>query len=182
MELCEDALNLITFGDVVAFIKHLMKSHPDIVDNALDGTPTYALHLNERLKTQPVPVIVSPDDCGELLAGGRCLSERAYKNTRRILQSKNVHLPTYDAAMACLKSLDVGTPVSTGEGHHTECLQCFTWQLKDTLQRVVQVEELFSHFHFPSEQQQQNLFHQLQQRRPDVYKNLDTTRRTVFFF
>ena len=79
MELCEDALNLITFGDVVAFIKHLMKSHPDIVDNSLDGTPTYALHLNERLKTQPVPVIVSPDDCGELLAGGHCLSERAYK-------------------------------------------------------------------------------------------------------
>ena len=180
MELCEDAVDLITFGDVVAFIKHLMKSHPDIVDNALDGTPTYALHLNERLKTQPVPVIVSPDDCGELLAGGHCLSERAYKNTRRILQSKNVHLATYDAAMACLKSLDVGTPVSTGEGHHTECSQCFTWQLKDTLQRVVQVEELFSHFHFPSEQQQQNLFLQLQQRRPDVYKNLDTTRRTIF--
>ena len=180
MELCEDALDLITFGDVVAFIKPLMKSHADIVDNALDGTPTYALHLNERLKTQPEPVIVSPDDCGELLAGGHCLSERAYKNTRRILQSKNVHLATYYAAMACLKSLDVGTPVSTGEGNHTECSQCFTWQLKDTLQRVVQVEELFSHFHFPSEQQQQNLFHQLQQRRPDLYKNLDTTRRSIF--
>ena len=181
MQLCDGAVDLITFGNARAFVMHILKTYPDLVDEAMDSTPEYATHIMERLEKQPVPVMFTPAECGELLSGGHSLSERSYKNTRRILLLKNVHLVTYDSAVQYLKSLDIGSPVSPAHtGEIADCTQCFTWDLKDTLQRVVGVRDLFEHCKFPTPEHQQHLFVQLQQRRPDVFANLDETHRTIF--
>ena len=146
---------------------HVLKTYPDLVDEAIDSTPEYATHLMEKLEKQPGPAMITAAECGELLSGEHSLSERSYKNTRRILQSKNVHLVTYDSA-------------HIGESN-ADCTQCFTLHLKDTLQRVVCVSELFDYRKFRTPDQQQHLFAQLQQRRPDIYANFDATYRTTFF-
>ena len=178
MELCEEAVDLITFGDLVDFVKHVMETNPGVVDAAIDSSPLSQAHLYKKLVRQPQPVIFSPAQSGELLAGAHSLSERAYKNTRKILMNKNVHLATYDAAAKHLRSLDVGQATSTDCPE--ECEQCFTYNLIDTLKRIVSEPELYQKFHFPSPGQQHNLFRQLQERRPDVYSALRPADRTLF--
>ena len=49
MHLCEEAVNLIIFGDLVDFLKHVMEASPDIVDSAIDHCLTYFTHLSDKV-------------------------------------------------------------------------------------------------------------------------------------
>ena len=53
MELRDEAMDLITFGDARAFVMHVLKTYPDLVDEAIDSTPEFAIHLMEKLEKQP---------------------------------------------------------------------------------------------------------------------------------
>ena len=178
MKLCEDAVNLITFGDLKDFIKHLMESSQELVDAAVDSLPQAFIHLFDKLVAQPAPVVFSAQQSGELLAGAHSLSERAYINTRKILLAKNVHLSTYAEAVKHLSSLDVGKP-ATADDCQQQCEQCFSYDLVDTLHRIGAVPELFNKLQFPTAKQQRNLLNQLQSRRPDVYADLQPAHRTI---
>lgn len=50
---------------------------------------------------------------------------------------------------------------------------CAKTDLKDTLLRILKSKTLLENMEFPTVEQQQNLFHQLQEKRPNFYKDLD---------
>ena len=57
---------------------------------------------------------------------------------------------------------------------------CAKTDLKDTLLRILKSKTLLENMEFPTVEQQQNLFHQLQEKRPNFYKDLDPKKRTIF--
>ena len=68
-------------------------THPDIVDEGIDASDAYVAYLISKLKLTCQPNELSEPDAASLLMGKCSLSQRAYKNLKCILKSKNVKLP-----------------------------------------------------------------------------------------
>ena len=158
------------------FVTFLCDKYPDVMDEGITESKSYTSHIANILKVQTVPVSLGEHDTAALLMGKCNLSQRSYKNLKKILKTKSVMLPRYDSIMSYIKDLDVGK--LDRQLNHEGCM-CVSTTIKDTLQHIVS-SELFKLFTFKSVAQQEKLFAHLKFIQPQLYSLLDKNKRTLF--
>ena len=108
------------------------------------------------------------------------LSQRSYNAVKDSLKKKNVVLSTHVKVADYVKQLNVGVIERGGCSFPAEMCMCAKTDLKDTLLRILKSKTLLENMEFPTVEQQQNLFHQLQEKPPNFHKDLDPKKRTIF--
>ena len=78
------------------------------------------------LKSPPIKKIAAREGAS-LIMSRSDLSQRGYKNVKKILKSENVELPSYDTVQQYVKNLDTGT--LTRSFRIFASLPCFIWAL-----------------------------------------------------
>ena len=115
----------------------------------MDQALAYSGHNKQFMaalgSTQEITITVK--DGAELLLGKCDLSSRGYNNLKNILGGNNVVLPTYNNAITFCNNLDIGNilPMHTITDDNCQCMGYKT-DIKETLQRIVSTNELFSMF------------------------------------
>ena len=68
------------------------------------------------------------------------------------------------------------------EIHNNDLCPCMGYKtsIKDTLQHIVEKEDLYCHFNWMTEPQQEHLFTFLKEKDPTLYSNLHPAKKTIF--
>lgn len=109
---------------------YLCDNHPDILDGAIKENISYSKNLAKKLKKSTLPIDVSDSQAAEILHGQCSMSQRSYKNLKRILKEENVKLPKYETVVKYRNDLNVGNCCDSN------CF-CATTSLKETLQMIM---------------------------------------------
>ena len=146
------------------------------MDDGILESSTYVNHLVKHLEANPPSVVINSHDAAVLFMGKCNLSQRSYKNLKKILKQQHVELPRYEEVILYIKNLDVGKLYR--EDSHLNCM-CVRSDMQDTLHRIMNCE-LGRKAKFLSTEEQSELIKFLKQRDPLLYSNLDSRRRTLF--
>ena len=155
----------------------MCENYPEILDDGIEESPSYMQHLVEKLKITTQPVFVSEHDAASLLMGKCNLSQRAYKNLRKVLQSRNVNLPRYETVVAYIKNINTGKVIKVDD--QCDNCMCASTSLQDTLQKIMD-SELYCLTSFLDVPQQRHFLKHLKERDSDLYSSLQIERRTLF--
>ena len=68
----------------------------NIIDDAIDSSPTYLQHIIEKLGISTQPITINEHNAASLLMGKCNMSQRSYKNLKKILKAQNAFLPRYE--------------------------------------------------------------------------------------
>ena len=108
------------------------------------------------------------------------MSQRGYKNVKKILKNQDIILPTYDSVRNFLKNLDVGVI----ERCYCKCQNdvCFSCQcsVTETLKLFLANSFWMEKLKFPTQLQQEQLFSSLKSLNNELYGNLDPNLRTLY--
>ena len=119
-------------------------------------------------------------DCAEILVGKCNLSQRCYKNLKKILKKNKVMTVSYEKARDFANNLDVGE-LKLG-CNSTECkvTNCMTahCSIIETIKLIFETPELYHKMEFPADQH--DLFSYLKARDSDLFSNLDDSLQTIF--
>ena len=122
----------------VGYVTYLCDKYPAIIDDAIDSSPAYLQHIIEKLKTTNAQSIsISEHESASILMGKCNMSQRAYKNLKKILKAQNVFIPRYEKVTSYIQDLDVG--MLHRETNHSNCM-CVRSDLKDTIQHIMDSE------------------------------------------
>ena len=159
------------------YVQFLCDQHPEIIDDALlEDHMSYTAELIKKLKITTQPIEVSNSQAADILHGQCNMSQRSYKNLKKILKESNIHLPKYEAVIKFRDNLDVGNI-----NLNNCCNDCYsaTTSLQETLQLIAS-SDMFKRFEFKSLDQQQRLATFLKTRNNDLFKTFDPEKRTIF--
>ena len=157
-----------------------MDESPNIIDGAIDDNENYFTHVVKQLKVSRKPMSLGCKDTAEIMMGRCELSQRSYKQLKKILFANNVKIPSYDALRNYCTSIDVGRITAIHHGT-TDC-KCMGYKsdLKETLQQIVSTEILFKCFTFLTVENQTKLADFLKSKEPNLYHNFNAEKRTIF--
>ena len=168
----------------LAYIDYLLDQFPSLIQESIEENNTFMSEIRKSMKSLTDSVRVLPiKDCSELLVGKCDLSQRSYNSLKKLLKSSNVKLKSYEEARNFANQLEVGDIEYDKHLDDTKCpIPCMhaSTDLVETLKLICSTEELFKEFSFPERENQRNLFSHLQTQNSELYKNLDSDKRTVF--
>lgn len=159
------------------FIAHLCEEYQDLVDESILDVKSYTKHIVNELSAF-AEVEIDLSDAAELLMGKADLSQRGYKHLRGILKENKILLPDYQKVRHYVSDVDVGKIEPMSCENNCCCMGVKT-KLKETLQRIVSTNALFSLFQFFSKEKQIKLFSFLKKKNSQLYANLDCDKRTI---
>ena len=142
------------------YVQYLTTDHPDVLEKGLFSNQEYVKHLCSEMKVSTQPIEINEHDAAPLFIGKCNLSQRAYKNLKRILKEQNVNLPSYDNVRLYLNDLSVGN--LHREPNHNSCM-CVRAEVHDTLQLFID-SALFSHCSFKTVEEQRTIFDYLRRK------------------
>lgn len=153
----------------------------DVIDDALENSESYTKHFINTMKLSTQPIELGCHETAEMLVGKCDLSQRGFKNLRKILLKNNVKIPVYDIVRKFIANLNVGEINNIHTEGDTSC-KCMGVKTKvlETLQKIVTTPKLFSKFRFPEKEVNFKIVKYLQEKDPLLYKNLNGDRRTIF--
>ena len=141
---------------------------------------TFSKQITKFIKKNPPSIDIPLKDGGGLLLDRSDLSQRGYKNLKKILQNQNVKLPSYGSVQKFLKSLNIGSlERSFCKCDDDVCFSCGT-KVMDTLNLFLENPFWYDKLSFPSVLSQENFFVALRELNHDLYKHLDPKLRTIF--
>ena len=157
----------------------MVEHHPDILDQTIDGNIGYQKHLIKNFKVNTPPVTVGLRECASLLMNRSDLSQRGYNSLKKVMATQNVILESYSNVQSFIKSLDIGKLLNHYCDCSTDCFSCSSG-LQKTLKIIFRTHFVSTRIHYPSEEQQRQLFIKLKELNSELYGNLDPSRRTVY--
>ena len=92
-------------------------------------------HVIEKLGISTQPITINEHDAASLLMGKCNMSQRSYKNLKKILKAQNAFLPRYEKVKIYIQNLDVG--MLHCENNHSNCMSVQS-DLENTLQHIME--------------------------------------------
>ena len=154
-----------------------MSEFPDVVDEALESNLDYSSHVVKNLKVKRAPISVSSAEAASILMGKCNMSQRGYKNLKKILSNNNIMLPSYDVVRGFCSNIDVGEIKRIHESAECNCMGYQT-NVSSILQQIVQ-SKLLEKFSFLDPVRQYELAEFLLSENSELYSSFDPKRRTI---
>ena len=149
------------------------------MDEAILDSDNYFRRVVGKLRLSHNYVELGERETAEILLGKCELSQRSYNVLRRILQTNNVDIPSYDKVRAYIADIDVGPMTPLHESSDCNCMG-YGCSVSDTLQRIVNTPALYSSFDFFSSEQQVSISSFLKKHNADLYAQFDASKPTIF--
>ena len=77
----------------LGYVTYLCENHPEIIDDGITESMKFTADLVKKLKISTQPVVISTSQAAELLLGKCNMSQRSYKNLKRIMKENDVKFP-----------------------------------------------------------------------------------------
>lgn len=165
----------------LGYIEYLCCQFPEVIEESINNIPSNNRQFLNRLKVT-APIKLNCPETAEMLIGKCSLSQRGYKSLRAILSKNEIKILKYEAVRKFCLSTDVGSIVKIHENEiacEKNCMGVKT-NLHETLQLIIQTPKLFEKFEFMNEEQQLHFFNYLKNKDPNLYKNLNPAKRSLF--
>jgi len=131
------------------------------------------------LKFNPPAVDINLKESALLLITQSDLSQRGYKNLKKVLKSQGVNLPTYAQVQEFIKNIDVGNLERSFYDCAEICLSASS-NVSDTLKLFVGNQFWYEKLQFYDTAQQSILSENLKELNPELYGNLDPKYKALF--
>lgn len=150
----------------------------EVLDEALCES-NYAEHARKLLKVKSLPKNLSVPEAAYLLMGKRNMSQRAYKNVKKILKKSDIHIPKYPELKDYCKNLYVGDIYKLHDD--TDSCNCMGYgcTVTCTLTMIFKTIYFYGQLSFLSKEKQKPLFSFLKEKDSELYSNLDGSKRTI---
>ena len=126
--------------------------------------------ISKAILKNPASIEISDKEGAALLLDRADLSQRGYKNVKKILKQQNVQLPSYKSVKAFMKELPVGSlERSFCNCPEDVCMSCGS-TVKESLTLFLNNPFWFNKLKFPTTVGQEWLFDGLKKLNNDIYK------------
>uniref|UniRef100_A0A7M6DRA3 Uncharacterized protein n=1 Tax=Clytia hemisphaerica TaxID=252671 RepID=A0A7M6DRA3_9CNID len=155
-----------------------MEECPDVLDEALNES-NYAHQAKKLLKVKSLPKKLTIPEAAYLLMGKRNMTQRTYKNLKKVFNKSGVNLPNYPDLKGYCNNLDAGEILKLHRDDDNCSCMGYGCTVRCTLEMIFKTDYFYRRLCFLSHEQQQKLFKFLTEKDPELYSNLDESKKTV---
>ena len=162
----------------LGYIDYVAENHGTLVVESVLANKKTSKQLDREMPLRKISV---KDSC-EMLVGKCDLSQRDYTTLGEILKRSNIKVSRYQDAIDYAAKIDIGKIEYLKHWETNECeVNCMhaSTSAVETLSLIASTPEIFNRFEFVGTELQESLFRELQSESP-IYKNLDSSKRTIF--
>lgn len=157
-----------------------MDKYPDLLEESIEENDNLKRTLTKKLVKSPPTTKIGVREGASLIMSRSDLSQRGYKNVKKILKSQNVELPSYISVQQFVNNLELGTLTRAHCGCLDDvCLSCGS-NTKETIEIVLKNKAWFELLEFPDAGKQTTFFKNLATLNKSLYGHLDPNLRTLF--
>ena len=161
-------------------MSYLIENELELIESAIDDHDDFKQKLGKKILKNPPKTKIKAVDAAELIMSRSDLSQRGYKNIKRILQAQNVDLPSYDKVQSFIKGLDLGKVTrSYCDCPEDQCLSCGC-DVKSTLEFILKNKFWSDAIIFSPAEVQGKFLNELKRLNNSLYGHLDPSLKTLF--
>ena len=157
-----------------------MENHPDVVNESICENENFKKSICKNIMKDPPSKDIPLKESASLLISKTELTQRGYKNLKKLLSTQNVNLAPYESVTKYLKSLDVGNLRRS----YCKCPDDICISVGATVQESLQLylanDFWYEKLKLPTDTEQINFFATLKELNPSLYGHLRPDRKTLF--
>ena len=168
-----------SFGDIKSYVLYLIENYPQLIEESILSNENFKKTVAKKIVKSPPAITLDEKQSSMILISWTSLTQREYKNVKKVLKINNVNLATYESVSTYIKELDVGTIHQKVCKCKQDCMSCST-ELTETIGYILKPEYWFTKMTFIDKTTSETLFLALNNISESLYSKLDPNKKTLF--